>query len=123
MLLIDASSRSEHTYAGEMSKTYRLLQIAREIFDTESALACDVLDLSRLAFEYGRQIHPCKACFSASPTLCHYSLTNVEECLPADGAQLLATTDPLTAWLQFPTGLPTEQFEIVERLHTPQHRR
>jgi multimeric flavodoxin WrbA len=72
VLLINASPRSEHTCPGEMSKSYRLLQIAREIFDTESALACDVLDLSRLASEYGRQIHPCKACFSTSPALCHW---------------------------------------------------
>jgi multimeric flavodoxin WrbA len=32
-----------------------------------------VLDLSRLASEYGRQIHPCKACFSTSAALCHWS--------------------------------------------------
>jgi multimeric flavodoxin WrbA len=31
-----------------------------------------VLDLSRLASEYGREIHPCKACFSTSPALCHW---------------------------------------------------
>jgi multimeric flavodoxin WrbA len=28
--------------------------------------------LSRLASEYGRKIHPCKACFSTAPALCHW---------------------------------------------------
>ena len=32
----------------------------------------EVLDLSRLASEYGRNIHPCKACFSTAPALCHW---------------------------------------------------
>jgi multimeric flavodoxin WrbA len=32
----------------------------------------DFLDLSRLASEYGRNIHPCKACFSTAPPLCHW---------------------------------------------------
>src|SRR6266516_3454556 len=31
-----------------------------------------VLDLSRLASEYGRHIHPCKACFSTAAALCHW---------------------------------------------------
>jgi multimeric flavodoxin WrbA len=32
----------------------------------------EILDLSRLASEYGRHIHPCKACFSTAPALCHW---------------------------------------------------
>ena len=32
----------------------------------------EVLDLSRLASEYGRNIHPCKACFSTAAALCHW---------------------------------------------------
>jgi multimeric flavodoxin WrbA len=31
-----------------------------------------VLDLSRLASEYGRHVHPCKACFSTAAALCHW---------------------------------------------------
>ena len=31
-----------------------------------------MLDLSRLASEYGRHIHPCKACFSTAAALCHW---------------------------------------------------
>lgn len=71
VLLINGSSRSEHTCPGEMSKSFRLAQIAREVFDAENA-AVDFLDLSRVASEYGRHIHPCKACFSTSPALCHW---------------------------------------------------
>ena len=72
ILLINGSPRSEHTCPAEMSKTYRLLETAREIIANEAAMQCEVLDLSRLASEYGKQIHPCKACFSTSPALCHW---------------------------------------------------
>jgi multimeric flavodoxin WrbA len=71
ILLISASSRSEHTCPGEVSKTYRLVEIAREVFAAAN-VEVDVLDLSRLASEYGRRIHPCKACFSTAPALCHW---------------------------------------------------
>ncbi|MCC7346340.1 MAG: flavodoxin family protein [Variibacter sp.] len=71
VLLINGSSRSEHTCPGEMSKSWRLLELAREVF---AAGGCEVmaLDLSRLASEYGRTIHPCKACFSTAAALCHW---------------------------------------------------
>jgi multimeric flavodoxin WrbA len=32
----------------------------------------ELLDLARLASEYGRKIHPCKACFSTAAALCHW---------------------------------------------------
>jgi multimeric flavodoxin WrbA len=72
ILLINCSSRSEHTCPGEMSKSYRLLQIAKEVFHEQGRVELEVLDLSRLASEYGRKIHPCKACFSTAPALCHW---------------------------------------------------
>jgi multimeric flavodoxin WrbA len=72
ILLINASSRSEHTCPGEMSKSWRLLEIARQVFAAESDVSIATLDLSRLASEYGRTIHPCKACFSTAPALCHW---------------------------------------------------
>jgi multimeric flavodoxin WrbA len=72
ILLINCSSRSEHTCPGEMSKSYRLLEIAREVFAAAPNVAIEVLDLSRLASEYGRRIHPCKACFSTAAALCHW---------------------------------------------------
>jgi multimeric flavodoxin WrbA len=72
ILLINCSPRSEHTCPGEMSKSYRLLAIAREIFAAAPRMDVEILDLSRLASEYGRHIHPCKACFSTAPALCHW---------------------------------------------------
>lgn len=72
ILVICGSARSEHTCPGEMSKTFRLAELAREVFAAAGSVAADLLDLSRLASEYGRQIHPCKACFSTSPALCHW---------------------------------------------------
>ena len=72
ILLINGSSRSEHTCPGEMSKSYRLVEVAREIFAASPEVEIAVLDLSRLASEYGRHIHPCKACFSTAAALCHW---------------------------------------------------
>lgn len=71
ILLINGSSRSEHTCPGEMSKSYRLVQIADGVFKQENA-SVELLDLSRVASEYGRNIHPCKACFSTAAPLCHW---------------------------------------------------
>lgn len=72
ILLINGSSRSEHTCTGEMSKSYRLTQIAREVVESHEGVIASVLDLSRLASEFGREIHPCKACFSTAAALCHF---------------------------------------------------
>jgi len=72
ILLINGSSRSEHTCPGEMSKSFRLMQIANAVFEAEASIAIDELDLSRLTSEYGRHIHPCKACFSTAAALCHW---------------------------------------------------
>jgi multimeric flavodoxin WrbA len=71
ILLINCSSRSEHTCPSEMSKSFRLAEIAREVFEAGGATV-EFLDLSRLASEYGRHIYPCKACFSTAAALCHW---------------------------------------------------
>jgi multimeric flavodoxin WrbA len=71
VLLVNGSSRSEHTCPGEMSKSYRLIEIARTALEADR-VEVKVLDLSRLASEYGRQIHPCKACYSTAAPLCHW---------------------------------------------------
>jgi multimeric flavodoxin WrbA len=71
ILLINGSSRSEHTCPGEMSKTWRLVKIAEPIF-RERGFAVDILDLSRLTSEFGKQIHPCKSCVATSMALCHW---------------------------------------------------
>ena len=71
VLLINGSPRSEHTCPGEMSKSWRLIEIAREALQGEG-IEATVLDLSRLASEFGREIHPCKGCFSTAAALCHW---------------------------------------------------
>lgn len=72
ILLINGSSRSEHTCPGEMSKSHRMIEIAIQALEETGDVEIDILELDRLASEYGRHIHPCKACFSTSPALCHW---------------------------------------------------
>ena len=72
ILLINGSSRSDQTCPGEISKTYRLTKIAEEVISGTTGFEVDLLDLSRLASEYGRIIHPCKACVSTAMPLCHW---------------------------------------------------
>src|SRR5437764_3096393 len=51
-LLINCSSRSEHTCPGEMSNSVRLTEVAREVLARSGSIV-EFLDLSRLASEYG----------------------------------------------------------------------
>ncbi|MEO5324037.1 flavodoxin family protein [Mesorhizobium sp. CC13] len=81
ILLVNGSSRSEHTCPGEMSKTYRLVEIAQKAITDIGRFDVEILDLSRLASEYGRNIHPCKACFSTAAPLCHWPCS----CYPNHG--------------------------------------
>ncbi|MEQ8177954.1 MAG: flavodoxin family protein [Amphiplicatus sp.] len=71
-LIVNASPRSEHTCPGESSKTWRLAEIAQAAIEEKEGAETEILDLSRLASEYGRKIHPCKACFSTAAALCHW---------------------------------------------------
>jgi len=45
ILLVNGSSRSEHTCPGEMSKTFRLVTIAREVIETSGGFEVELLDL------------------------------------------------------------------------------
>ncbi|MBX3502915.1 MAG: flavodoxin family protein [Alphaproteobacteria bacterium] len=81
ILMINGSSRSEHTCPGEMSKSWRLLEIARAVLSQADDVEIEVLDLSRLSSEYGLHIHPCKACFSTAAPLCHWPCS----CYPNHG--------------------------------------
>jgi multimeric flavodoxin WrbA len=73
ILLVNGSSRTEHTCPGEMSKTWRLVEIAKGAIETGFPGAeIDVLDLSRTTSEFGKTIHPCKSCVSTSMALCHW---------------------------------------------------
>ncbi len=71
VLLVCGSARNDGTCPGEMSKSFRLLQIARETIE-HADIQADVLDLSLLASEYGRNIYPCKGCVSTAMPLCHW---------------------------------------------------
>jgi multimeric flavodoxin WrbA len=71
VLLICASARNDHTCPGEIPKSYRLMQLAREVLQQQD-MEVDCLDLSHLSAEYGRRILPCKACVSTAMPLCHW---------------------------------------------------
>ncbi|MGE4250135.1 MAG: flavodoxin family protein [Parvibaculaceae bacterium] len=72
ILIINGSMRSDQTCPGEVSKSWRLVTMARKVIEAKRGFAVEVLDLSRLASEYGRVIHPCKACVSTAMPLCHW---------------------------------------------------
>jgi multimeric flavodoxin WrbA len=123
ILLINGSPRTEHTCPGETSKTWRLLTLARKVFD-EMDLTVTILDLSRLTSEYGKQIHPCKSCVSTSMALCHwpcscypnYSLGQTDDWMneiypmwvEAHGIMIFAPVH----WYQVPTTLKS----MIDRL-------
>jgi multimeric flavodoxin WrbA len=71
VLLINGSPRNDGSCPGEMSKSFRLMHLAREVLEQQQ-IDCDVLDLSRLTSDYGRHIHPCKGCVSTAMPLCHW---------------------------------------------------
>jgi multimeric flavodoxin WrbA len=71
VLLVCGSARSDETCPGEMSKTFRLVNLARQVLES-AQLDVDLLDLSHLTSMYGRQILPCKACVSTAMPLCHW---------------------------------------------------
>jgi multimeric flavodoxin WrbA len=71
ILIVCGAARHDKTCPGEMSKTFRLADLAREEAQRGGA-SCDLLDLSALTVEYGRQILPCKACVSTAMPLCHW---------------------------------------------------
>jgi hypothetical protein len=99
ILIINGSSRSEHTCPGEMSKSWRLVKLAEPAF-VEMGLAVDILGLSRLTSEFGKQIHPCKSCVSTSPALWHPDRVACELVSCTDGAEGDDRPDGLRRWLQ-----------------------
>jgi len=72
ILLICASPRTDETCPSEMSKTFRMANLAKECLENAGGFSVDFLDLSRLVSEYGRTIFPCKACVSTAMPLCHW---------------------------------------------------
>jgi multimeric flavodoxin WrbA len=71
VLVVNASPRNDYTCPGEMSKSYRLAQIAGAALEQQS-IEVDPLDLSALVSDPDLHIHPCKACVSTAMPLCHW---------------------------------------------------
>ena len=71
ILIICGSARNDGTCPGEISKTWRFTESARHVVQGLGVEA-DVLDLSLVTSEYGRNIHPCKGCVSSAMPLCHW---------------------------------------------------
>ncbi|MFN0059034.1 MAG: flavodoxin family protein [Planctomycetota bacterium] len=72
ILVINGSARSDQSCPGEISKSYRLAQLARRTMARRRNTEVDFLDLSLLTSEYGRVIYPCKACVSSAQPLCNW---------------------------------------------------
>jgi len=71
VLLVCGSARNDGSCPGEMSKSFRLVRIAKNVLD-RSGIDTDVLDLSLLTSEFGKRIFPCKGCVSTAQPLCHW---------------------------------------------------
>jgi multimeric flavodoxin WrbA len=71
VLLVCGGPRNDKSCPGEMSKTFRMTQMAQAVLEQAGATV-DVLDLSALTSEYGKMIYPCKACVSTAMPLCHW---------------------------------------------------
>ena len=71
ILVICGSARNDGTCPGEISKTWRFTESARHVIEGLGVEA-DVLDLSLVTSQYGRNIHPCKGCVSSAMPLCHW---------------------------------------------------
>ena len=72
VLVICASDRNDGTCPGEISKSFRLANLASDVLRHEEKLEVDLLDLSRLTSEPSLAIHPCKGCLSTAMPLCHW---------------------------------------------------
>lgn len=72
ILLVQGATRSEHSCPGEISKTRRLAQHAQRVIEGIAGYEVDFLDVSELAYEPLKVIHPCKACVSTAMPLCHW---------------------------------------------------
>jgi multimeric flavodoxin WrbA len=71
VLLVCGSARNDGSCPGEMSKTFRMVELARQVLQA-GGVHVDVLDLSRLTSDYDLHIHPCKGCVSTAMPLCHW---------------------------------------------------
>jgi multimeric flavodoxin WrbA len=72
ILVVSGATRSEHTCPGEVSKTRRLAVHAATTIEAQAGFEVDLLEMSQLADEPWKVIHPCKACVSTAMPLCHW---------------------------------------------------
>ena len=124
ILLINGSSRSDQSCPGEMSKTFRLVEIAQRAIERERGFETELLDLSLLTSQYGRQILPCKACVSTAQPLCHWpcscypnhALGQVNDWMAAIYPKWVAAHGVMIVtpvnWYQAPSGLKA----MIDRL-------
>jgi multimeric flavodoxin WrbA len=80
VLIVNGAARNDGSCPGEISKSWRMAQWAREVLEADG-IEVDVLDLSLLTSDYDRHIHPCKACVSTAMPLCHWPCS----CYPNHG--------------------------------------
>ena len=80
VLVICASARNDGSCPGEISKTWRMSNMTKEVLE-EGGIEVDLLDLSLLISAYDKHIHPCKACASTAMPLCHWPCS----CYPNHG--------------------------------------
>ncbi len=71
ILVITGSARNDGSCPGEISKSYRMQKMMREIIE-EAGAEIDYLDLSLVTSGYKLHIHPCKGCVSTAMPLCHW---------------------------------------------------
>jgi len=71
VLVVNASPRNDGTCPGEISKSWRMAGSARDAL-RRAGMEVDLLDLSLVTSDYGREIHPCKGCVSTAMPLCHW---------------------------------------------------
>ncbi len=71
VLIVIGSQRNDGTCPDEVSKTWRMANMAKEIVEA-SSMESDVLDLSLLSSDCRRRNFPCKACVSTAMPLCHW---------------------------------------------------
>lgn len=71
VLLVCAAARNDYTCPGEMSKSWRLSERARQQLEADG-MEVDVIDLSLLTSDAQLRIFPCKGCVSTSMPLCHW---------------------------------------------------
>jgi multimeric flavodoxin WrbA len=72
ILVVNGATRSEHSCPGEISKTLRLALHAKSALEKRAGLEVDLLNMSDLADQPWKVIHPCKTCVSTAMPLCHW---------------------------------------------------